>query len=147
MTGSKNLKKFRFDIFLRADLGTACAIIAMVLAFIIPAYAIFLTAFLALYMLIFLSKKPQEEFGYVCWQAGCVTTYRALLIALIIVPFIAGIFMGFFDNHPNEITITIAIPTVQGVYSDYATIIIQQAPLFALFTFFLGFQRKRLIGA
>lgn len=139
-------KKLIFDIFRRADIGTILAIITIALAFIIPEYSEAFAAILALYMLIFLSRKPKEEFGYVCWQAGCITTYRALLVALLIVPFLAGIFAGFFDGHQNEVSIIIAIPTKQAPYNIMAQSIIDKAPLFALFTFFLDFQRKRFTG-
>lgn len=128
----------RFDIFKRADLGTALAAIAVVAGFGFRSDVPF--AILAVYVAIFLSRRPTEEFGLACWQAGCVAVFRALIVAAILIPFVVGLVGGFTDG------ITGMPPPTDPKPDGLRENILDAAPLIALLAFFYGFQRKRFKG-
>lgn len=137
-------KKSQFDIFRRADIGTMLAIAGIILVAVNVLQGDLFFALIAVYVALFLSRRPNDEFAFSCWQAGCSATFRALLVALIIVPFLGGMTDEFTNAHFGTPPPSSAAAT--SLYIAQIEMVIALAPSAALLAFFFGFQRKRLKG-
>lgn len=138
----------RFDTFRRADLGSVFAIISLAIALFSPETASILFALIALYMLIFLSRRPKEEFARACWMRGCSTAFIAMLLTLVLVPFVGGFIDGFtaahYDNYVG--TPPPGAPASVSPYEGQIKAIVDFFPLLGLLAFFIGFQWQRFRG-
>ncbi len=147
MNNATGKKREYFDIFRRVDVGSVIAIgaigaIGLLIAY--PAKAATILALTALYMLLFLTRRPRDEFGLTCWRSSCSAVFIALLIALIVMPFFGGMFDAFTDGYMGT-----PPKTMTGIKSPYEVQIdqtLEYAPTLSLFAFFVGFQWRRFRG-
>lgn len=141
----------RFDTFRRVDVGAGFALLSLCLGFIGTEATDVGFALTALYMLVFLSRRPKEEFARACWYRGCSTVFVALLLWMIVVPFIGGFIDGFLSagDAAKSAANSGILPPENRPPSPYEAQIkgvIERIQPLSLFAFFLGFQWQRFRG-